>query len=45
MLKSCTLILVLISGDKLKLCKPCNMCNHIIDKYKIKNVVVFYTEY
>ena len=42
-LKYCTLILVSISSDgRLIKCCSCSKCQHIINKYKIKNVIVYY---
>ena len=37
----CTLILVSIDENgSIKQCKPCDMCQHIIKKYKIRRVVI-----
>ena len=37
------MILVLLGSDnKLKACKSCNMCCHIINKYKLRKVLVYY---
>ena len=41
-LKYCTLILVTIKNNKLNKCCPCDMCNHIIKKYKVRKVINYY---
>lgn len=42
-LRHCKLILVCVSNiGILKECKPCHMCWHIVNKYKIKKVITFH---
>lgn len=43
LLRKCTLILVCLGyDDNLKLCKSCDACQHIINKYKIKHTIIYY---
>lgn len=42
-IRKCTLILVTVSNENvLKHCKPCDMCAHIIKKYKVRKVLCCY---
>jgi hypothetical protein len=43
LLKHCTLILINLNRqDELQLCHSCRVCQQLINKYKIRRVIVYY---
>ena len=42
-IKKCTMILVKLYKEKVKLCHPCHKCIDIINKYKLKRLIVYYS--
>lgn len=36
------MILVTVKEDKMNKCCPCDMCEHIIQKYKVRKVINYY---